>query len=453
MHVFSISSLAKSEQAFIKFVQSKHFGSEIDALNQSAEVSPSSSAYRLDPFLSEGILKVGGCLRSRRLHPRITHPMLLAKVGHVVKLIIQHFRKQLAHSGRSHALSAIREQLWIVHGASAVRSVIRRCVSCRRRRGMTQTLKMANLPAERISVSTPFTFTGLDLFGPFYVKNGRKQQKRYGVLFTCLSCRAIHVEIANSLDTDSLINAIRRFVARRGQVQVVHCDNGTSLHGAENELRKALKECEDRMLQIYQIEWRFNSPLSSHRGGVWERMVRSVKTVLSNLLCEFGSRIDDESLHTVVCEAEAVVNSRPLTAISDCPDDFQPLSPSQLLTMKEGGAHPPPGIFLEGHVYGRKRWRRVQYLANLFWSRWKREYVHLLQPRSKWNKATRNLQAGDIVIVADDLTPRGNWPLGRIADVIFAKDGLVRSVSVQTSTSSYRRPVTKYVLVLPVEEQ
>lgn len=318
---------------------------------------------------------------------------------------------------------------------------------------MTQTQKMADLPAERISESAPFTFTGLDLFGPFHVKNGRKHEKRYGVLFTCLSCRAIHVEIANSLDTDSLINAIRRFVARRGQVEVVHCDNGTNMHGAENELRKALKECEDRMLQIHQIEWRFNTPFSSHKGGVWERMVRSVKTVLSNLLCEFGSRIDDESLHTVVCEAEAVVNSRPLTAISDCPDDLRPLSPSHLLTLKEGGAHSPPGNFLEYHVYGRKRWRRVQYLANLFWSRWKREYIHLLQPRSKWNKATRNLQVGDIVMIENDLTPRGDWLLGRITDVSLAKDGLVRSVTIQTSSFNYRRPVTKCVLVLPIEEQ
>lgn len=330
-------------------------------------------------------------------------------------------------------------------------------MSCRKKRGATLTQKMADLPPERLSEEPPFTHTGVDLFGPFLVKNARKVVKRYGVLFTCMSCRAIHLEIVNSLETDSLINAIRRFIARRGQVKSIFCDNGTNLVGAERELSKALKECNERirnMLLDHQIEWHFNTPYASHKGGAWERMIRSVRAVLTNLLNEFGSHIDDESLSTVMCEAEAIVNSRPLTAASNNPDDLIPLSPSQLLTLRSVNAVPPPGDFDGNHtLYARKRWRRVQYLTGLFWSRWKREYVQLLQPRKKWNLPQRNMQVGDIVMLVDELLPRSQWCLGRICEVKKGADDLVRSVVVRSKSSNFRRPVNKCVLILPVEEQ
>ena len=83
---------------------------------------------------------------------------------------------------------------------------------------------MADLPKERITPSPPFTYSGVDYFGPFYIKQGRKDVKRYGVLFTCLASRAVHIETADTLETDSFINALRRFVARRGPVREVRSD-------------------------------------------------------------------------------------------------------------------------------------------------------------------------------------------------------------------------------------
>ena len=77
---------------------------------------------------------------------------------------------------------------------------------------------MSDLPVERLTVTPLFTYVGLDLFGPFTVKEGRKERKRYGVIFTCLSCRAVHLEVVNSMDTDCFIQSLRRFIARRGNV-------------------------------------------------------------------------------------------------------------------------------------------------------------------------------------------------------------------------------------------
>ncbi|XP_066984693.1 uncharacterized protein [Macrobrachium rosenbergii] len=200
----------------------------------------------------------------------------------------------------------------------------------------------------------------VDFFGPQEVKEGRQIRKRYGVLFTCLSTRAIHIETANSLDTSSFINALRRFVARRGNVKKIWCDNGTNFHGAEKELRKSLQEMNDDQVRAFlskeSISWTFNPPTASHMGGVWERQIRTVRKVLTPLFKEHAGQLDDESNRTLLTEVEAIVNDRPLTTVSDSPDDLQPLSPAQLLTQKSSVVMPPPGIFQKGDMYLRQRY-------------------------------------------------------------------------------------------------
>ena len=101
---------------------------------------------------------------------------------------------------------------------------------------------MADLPTDRTTTEPPFTYCGVDLFGAFKVKQGRVILKKYGVLFTCLSCRAVHIEMASSLETDSFIQALTRFMGRRGKAREIRCDNGSNLTGAENELREAIQE-------------------------------------------------------------------------------------------------------------------------------------------------------------------------------------------------------------------
>lgn len=188
-------------------------------------------------------------------------------------------------------------------------------------------------------------------------------------------------------------------------------------------------------------------------GGIWERQIRTTRKVLTVLLHEHGSRLDDESFRTLLCEVEAIINSRPLTFASSDPDDLNPLSPSNLLTMKTSVVLPPAGVFQRADVYMRRRWRRVQYLANLFWTRWKREYLPTLQPRSKWNSPKRNLAVGDVVLLKDDNCPRSVWPMGRVISAESDKKGLVRTVHLKTQTSQLRRPVDKVVLLLAKEEQ
>jgi hypothetical protein len=176
-------------------------------------------------------------------------------------------------------------------------------------------------------------------------------------------------------------------------------------------------------------------------------MIRSVRNTLSGLLATQASQLDDEMLHTFVIEAEAIINSRPLTYLED-QDDPIPLSPSQLLTMKSKLILAPPGAFVQQDLYCRRRWRRIQYLADQFWHRWRREYLPTLNKRSKWQSATPNVHTGDVVLLQEDDQPRSKWPLAKVINTHPSKDGAVRKVTIKTADGQYERPVQKLVLLV-----
>ena len=204
------------------------------------------------------------------------------------------------------------------------------------------------------------------------------------------------------------------------------------------------------------VQWEKMPPYASHMGGTWERMIRTVRSIFNSLLKCNPCQLDDELLRTFMCEAESIVNSRPLTAETLSDHTCQPLSPSNILTMKERVALAPPGVFQQADVYCRKRWRRVQYLADQFWRRWQREYLARIQPRSKWQVDQPSLSIGDVVLLKDDGSPRNCWPLARVVKLhCSASDGLVRSVTLQTATSKslLARPVHKVVLLVPADRR
>ena len=181
---------------------------------------------------------------------------------------------------------------------------------------------MADLPSARVtSDQPPFTCVGVDYFGPFLVRQKRSQVKRYGVIFTCLAMRAVHLEISHSLDTNSFILALRRLIARRGQVKEIRSDNGTNFVGGEKELCVMIESWNQAAIHQSLIQkgitWIFNPPSASHYGGVWERLIRSTRKIIGGLVKE--QNLDDESLQTLMCEAESIINGRPLTTVSNDP--------------------------------------------------------------------------------------------------------------------------------------
>ncbi|XP_071963870.1 uncharacterized protein [Antedon mediterranea] len=409
----------------------------------------SSKIYKLDPILSEGVIRVGGRLQNSPINGDMKHQIILPKNHHIVKLITTYYHHLSGHSGLKYTLSLVRQKFWPIDARTAVKKVLNECFSCKRRQSSVGKQKMASLPQDRVTPSKPpFTYVGVDCFGPFEVKRGRSNVKRYGVLFTCLTVRAIHIEVSNSLDTESFMNAMRRFIARRGQPEEIRSDNGGNFKKGEKELNKAIKEWNHGQIHEFllqrNVKWLFNPPMGSHHGGVWERCIRTVRKVMMAVLKQ--QALDDEGLNTLMCEAEAIVNGRPITKISDDPRDMTPLTPNHLLLLR-GGNSLPPGNFSKEDMY-RRRWKQVQYLSNVFWRRWVREYLPSLQQRQKWNVQKRNFAVDDVVLVLDENTPRSSWPLGRVLEVYSnQKDGLVRSVKVKTNTSTLVRPIDKLVLL------
>ena len=192
-----------------------------------------------------------------------------------------------------------------------VQHLIHKCVLCQKLRGKMGYQKMAVLPQERCTEAAPFTYCGVDMFGPLIIKERRSELKRYGALFTCFSSRAVHNELTNSLDADSFILALCRFMARRGTVRSIWLDNGTNFVGAKNELQRAFKEMKhDKIKSFLQengadwILWHNNPPGASHMGGVWERQIRSGKIILEGLLKTHSHSLNDESLRTLIAEVE-----------------------------------------------------------------------------------------------------------------------------------------------------
>ena len=176
---------------------------------------------------------------------------------------------------------------------------------------------------------------------------------------------------------------------------------------------------------------------------------------MTSLLSDHSTRLDDESLRTLLCEAECVVNSRPLTPENVSDMSSEVLTPNHLLTMKSKVVLPPPGIFVKEDIYCRKRWRAVQYLANQFWNRWRKEFLVTLQQRNKWTSPKRNFQINDVVLIKEENSPRNQWPMGRVVNVIKSDhDDLVRTVDLycSVSNSTLKRPIHKLVLLVGADE-
>ncbi|GBO98363.1 hypothetical protein EVAR_31_1 [Eumeta japonica] len=166
------------------------------------------------------------------------------------------------------------------------------------------------LPTERLKAhEPPFNCSAIDYFGSMIVTVGRRTEKRWGVLITCLTTRAVHLEIAASLTPSSAILALRRFMVRRGTPTVMYSDNATNFTKANKELKEAALEVE-KYATAKQIVWKFIPPGAPHMGGAWERMIRTIKSSLYAVLKERKPR--EETLHTLLLEVEHIVNSRPI---------------------------------------------------------------------------------------------------------------------------------------------
>ena len=419
-------------------MQGSFFKEEIKQLREGKPVKRNSKLRKFDPILSDGILRVGGRLSRSSL-------------DYDAKLL-EYAHKSTGPLGRNAMLAFSRQNYWIIGAGNLSKRITSRCVTCRKYRAKAMDQKMADLPKDRVSMDEkPFSSIAIDYCGPIKVKYGyRKTVNRWIMVAVCMKSRAIHLELVSSLDTSSCINAIRRLSARRGHVSIIWSDNGTSFVGAKSELKVEFEKLKDS--QIIEkcaemgIEWNFNPPAASHFGGVFERMIREVRKIMYGLLKEQTIHLDDEGVHTLLCEVENILNNRPLTHVSSNHNDLSYLTPNHILCLNTGSTI-PPGIFDKNDLYVKRRWRQIQYLARIFWQRWSKEYLTSLQERQKWLEPKRNVTVGDIVLIIEN-SPRNSWNLGKVLEVKSDKKGLVRIAKVKTQTTILDRPIHKLCMIM-----
>lgn len=457
MGLLSGEEIDNAEKSLISQAQNQAFGEDIKSLKKNGVVTSNSILCSLLPHIDEdGLIRMTGRLSLVETLPHnVRYPIILPRRHHVTRLIVKQYHENSNHvAGTNHLLALISEKYWLVHGREEIRDCEKSCLVCKRRTAKAAQQIMAPLPKERASTLSlrAFNKIAVDYAGPFLTVQGRgkTRTKRYLCLFTCLATRAVDLEIAYGLDTDTFLNAFYRFVSRRGQPEEVLSDNGSNFVGAERELREVFgalnKTKVEEATTRKGIKWRFIPPLTPHFGGAHESLIKSAKRAIYATVK--NADISDEELHSALVGAEGMLNSRPLTYISASPKDLVPLTPNHFLHGSMGGQFASVEVIDGTKSNMRKRWRRVQELMRHFWHRWLKEWLPSLNRRKKWTEKKPDLQVNDMVLTIEKDTVRGQWPLGRIIEVYPGKDGHVRVVKVRTRKGDLIRNITK---VCPLE--
>lgn len=446
----TINELTQAEFCLCKIAQKEQYDIEVTALTSSKPLTKKSSIYKLNPYLDEdGILRLHGRLDEATYLPIQTRrPILLPPKHPMSALIMRHHHEKLHHQNSAVVLNEVRQKFWIPQPKTLLKLVRRDCPQCKIDRAVPKTPIMGQLPIDRITPYVrPFTYTGVDLFGPLNVAIGRRREKRWGVIFTCLTVRAVHLELAENLSTDAFIICLRNFINRRGTPVRIRSDNGTNFIGAYRELKSEQHLFDtDRInneANSRRIEWMFNCPSNPSSGGCWERLIRIVKRLMMKTLSEEAPRV--ETLRSVLIEAENLINSRPLTEIQLAAEDDEPLTPNHFLLGCVNSTQTPCPI--DERICLRKQWRISMNLKDRLWKKWMSDYLPQLLRRPKWHDKVSPLKIDDLVLVCELNQPRSQWQKGRVTKVFQSKDGQVRCAEIKTSTSIIRRPASKLAVL------
>lgn len=439
-----------SHDYVMRHIQLSAFGRELSCLDKGHGNLPI-SMQRLSPFLDNfGLIRAKGRLSNSEFG---TNPIILPKHHYLVSLLIHHTHVKLGHAGPQHVRYILSLNYWILAARQIIRSVISKCVVCFRVKPKSLPPLMADLPPERVNPAPVFYNTGMDFCGPFLVKSYALRKaplvKTYLCIFICMAVKAVHLELSLDLSTDAFLDVLRRFISRRGCPKRLFCDCGTNFTGADRALRHELSGIlknpdNSPMIKNFslenKIEFSFLPSFSPSMGGLWERAVQSTKFHLRRVI---GKNIlTAQQLNSLIIQIEGILNSRPITALSTEPNDFQALTPGHFITGRPITAPPERDVsLLSDGVLG--HYQMIQALLGRFWKQWKLEYLSSLQARSKWYKKNPNLSVGDLVVVEEPNSMPLQWPLGRITQVFPSSDGTVRKVEVQTTSGKYLRSALK----------
>ncbi|XP_062538203.1 uncharacterized protein LOC134206491 [Armigeres subalbatus] len=454
-------------KSLIRVAQGKDFQQELRLLQKHKEdpLALRKADYKsplkdLDVWVDDsGLLRINGRLAQSRGSFDSRFPIILPADHHLSKLIANSIHHQTLHAGPTQLLATIRQRFWPIRGRILARRTVHHCMTCTRFRPPASNQFMAPLPTNRVTATKVFEITGLDYCGPFFVRTlaGRGASVKVWVaVYVCFAVKAVVLDIVVGLSTASCVNSLRRFVSRVGRVRTIHCDNSITFVGASREVKELRQvlvnqlkgtawttECLER-----GIEFQFIPPRAPHFGGLWEAAVKSFKRIIQKIIGVSTHHYDD--MRTLVAQAECIMNSRPLTPLSNDPQDLYVLTPGHFILGESIYQLPEPD-FSQVPTNRLNHFQATQRTIADLWKRWSKEYIGLLHQRpAKWRKTPTEFRVGTMVLIKNDNVPSKQWPLGRVVATYPGKDNIVRVVDVRTQLG-VRRRATSELCVLPID--
>lgn len=455
----TVIEVRNAEISLMSWLQSELFPSEIRAIQESRMLPKQSKLHHLNPFIdNQNVLRVNGRLRNAHMPFNEKYPIILPSKHRIAYLIVKHYHLLTLHGGPRLTANQIRQNYWILNVRNFARHFIFKCTICFAHKPKTLTQQMGALPFPRVNDrSRPFAATIVDYAGPFHIKasnfRGVKSYKGYVAIFTCMSTKAVHLEAAGDMTSQTFLHAFERFIARRGYCHDIYSDNGGNFTRSFKDLDANQKiylssytAVVNKKLIPYlttrHIQWHFSPPYSPHFNGLVEAAVKSMKFHLIRVIGQ--SKLSFEHFSTVLTRIEAVLNSRPISPTSDNVNDFTALTPGHFLTGNALLARPQPPAD-EKPV---KQYQLMEKMVQHFWQRFRSDILSSMQIRNKWKEQQPNIKKGDLVIVKEDNLPVNQWPLARIEELHPGADGLIRVATIRFSDSTMlKRSIAKLCLV------
>ncbi|XP_062713351.1 uncharacterized protein LOC134290267 [Aedes albopictus] len=388
--------------------------------NSKLVIPKSSSIHNLCPFLDkDDLLRVRGRTgECRFINQETVNPIILPKAHHVTSLVVSHYHRKYHHQNHNVTINELRQKFSIPQLKATYNKVRRDCQQCKNDSARPEPPAMGDLPLPRLAAyARPFTYMGVDYFGPYVIILGRRLEKR-------------------------------NVMTRRGVPAVIYSDHGTNFQGASKELEEAMENLDRARFETEfttsHTSWKFIPPASPHMGGAWERLVRIVKQNLAKL--KPSRTMSHEVLENMLTEVKNVANSRPMTNLPLDDDQSPVLTPNHFFLGSSNGLRSWVP-FSDSSELLKNSWKVSQSLANQFWRQWLRDYLPYITRRTKWFTDVEPIRVNDLVVIVDPKLPRNTWPKGRVIGVKQGPDNQVRSATVQTSQGIYERPAVKLAVL------
>ena len=401
----------------------------------------------------EGLIRSYSRLKNANVPYDAKAPVFINKEHKLAEILVYYFHLKVLHRGVKQTLTELRSLFWITRGRNFVKKFIFYCTVCKRLNSRPYEYpSLSDLPELRFDETFPFASTGVDYLGPLYClpiyAKGDDLHKAYVVIYTCATTRAVILDVVSNANTDNFLNSFKRFLSRRGCPSLMLSDNGSVF----------VADATQQFAADRGISWKFNLDCAPWFGGIWERLVASVKRCMKKVIGT--KKLTFVELQTLIGEIELILNNRPIGVDFD-DDQEDVLTPNHIVFGRRLEATNISGdVNIPRYTSNRKLVKRKKLIDTMighFWNRWRKEYVTSLRDyqRIRKQKHSAIIETGDVVIIYEDKQPRHLWKIGRVVRVIPGRDGQVRGAEVKVGKSGavIRRPVNRLYPIVKAETQ